>query len=511
MVNATTSLFARWKSHLTNWREWEFNPVVIKELRQGVRSWTVTGMLLLFLVVLFIASLGFLVTQSFDVSPNMGLGGSMFSTFVMILAGASVFFIPLYTGVRVAVERVEHNQDLLYVTSLSPSRIIFGKFLCSAYIAVLFFSACMPFMAFTNLLRGVDLPTVFLILFFLFLVVCAANMIAIFFACLPVSRPFKVLFVIYGIFQAFGIMGSLVGISFEIMRSGVGAMMAGRDFWIGVTTAVGVGLLVMGLFFVLSVALIAPPSANRALPVRIYLTVAWLFGGVLSVWWAVKTGEPQILGAWVLPTFVVMVVALLVVISNNDELSLRVRRTIPQSRFQRFLAFFFYNGAAGGLVWVTTILVATWYVTETMVRHYASRSGYPVPDRHWYGVTMTYALAYGLTALFLQRTFFRSRPAKLTGLLALMLAGGWALVPSIVLFFMNQLSWKSIDGLQLGNIFNVFALRDEVGIGQQQLFAFCWLVVAVIFNAGWFLRQVKYFQPVGRPVTDSPPPSPAAQ
>ena len=26
--------------HGTNWRAWEFNPIVIKELRQGVRSWT---------------------------------------------------------------------------------------------------------------------------------------------------------------------------------------------------------------------------------------------------------------------------------------------------------------------------------------------------------------------------------------------------------------------------------------------------------------------------------------
>ena len=42
------------KTHFANWREWELNPIVIKELRQGVRSWTVTGMLLLFLVVLFI-------------------------------------------------------------------------------------------------------------------------------------------------------------------------------------------------------------------------------------------------------------------------------------------------------------------------------------------------------------------------------------------------------------------------------------------------------------------------
>ena len=91
-----------------------------------------------------------------------------------------------------AAERQDNNPDLLYVTTLSPARIIFGKFLCSAYIVLLFFSACMPFMAFTNLLRGVDLPTVFFILAFLFLVICLANMIAIFLACLPMSRPFRI-------------------------------------------------------------------------------------------------------------------------------------------------------------------------------------------------------------------------------------------------------------------------------------------------------------------------------
>ena len=30
------------------------NPVVVKELRQSVRSWTVIGMLLLFLIVMFL-------------------------------------------------------------------------------------------------------------------------------------------------------------------------------------------------------------------------------------------------------------------------------------------------------------------------------------------------------------------------------------------------------------------------------------------------------------------------
>src|SRR5271154_5963024 len=108
------------KSHFANWREWELNPIVIKELRQAVRNWSVTGMLLLFLTVLFITSLVFLVSQSFDVEANLQLGGAMFTTFMVILVVASVFFIPLYVGVRVAAERQENNPDLFYVSTLTP-------------------------------------------------------------------------------------------------------------------------------------------------------------------------------------------------------------------------------------------------------------------------------------------------------------------------------------------------------------------------------------------------------
>src|ERR1700744_534239 len=73
MTDSISSIFVRFKSHFANWREWELNPIVIKELRQAVRSWAVTGMLLLFLAVLFIAAVGFLVTQSFSVDTNMEL------------------------------------------------------------------------------------------------------------------------------------------------------------------------------------------------------------------------------------------------------------------------------------------------------------------------------------------------------------------------------------------------------------------------------------------------------
>jgi hypothetical protein len=503
---AMTAKLSALKTHFANWREWELNPIVIKELRQAVRSWVVTGMLLLFLTVLFITSLGFLVTQSFDVDVNQQLGGSMFSAFMVILAGASVFFIPLYVGVRVAAERQENNPDLFYVSTLSPTRIILGKFLCGAYMALLFFSACMPFMAFTNLLRGVDLPTVFFILFYLFLVVCAANQIAIFFACAPASRPFKILMGLGGFIASFWIVIPLVLISFNFMRSGIGAMMGERNFWMNTLTAIGVGLALVGVFFVLSVALISPPSANRALPVRIYITVIWLLGGLLSFGWVVHTGEADRIEAWTYSTFALMMFALLVTISNSDHISLRVRRAIPQAGLKRALAFVFFNGAAGGLVWVATILVATIILTAQLMLAFPKSVSAPSEGGHWLATTTAYAFAYALTALFIHRKVLARRPPKLAGLLAVLLVAFWALAPSVALFFLNQLSWKSVEGLQLGNVFNISSLRNDGQRIYHLYFAFGWLLVMLVINATWFLRQVKNFQPLVRASPDNLPP-----
>src|ERR1700690_2694046 len=102
--SSMTTVFLKLKSHFAGWRAWELNPVVVKELRQAARGWTVRGGRLLFLTVVFIASLGFLVSQSFEGDVNGELGSVMCGTFVSLLAGASNLFIPLYTGIRIAAE-----------------------------------------------------------------------------------------------------------------------------------------------------------------------------------------------------------------------------------------------------------------------------------------------------------------------------------------------------------------------------------------------------------------------
>ena len=92
----------------------------------------------------------------------------------------------------------------------------------------------------------------------------------------------------------------------------------------------------------------------------------------------------------------------------------------------------------------------------------------------------------------------------------MLLAAAWALAPNVVFFFLNQLTWNSIERLQLGNMFNYFVLRDDKLQLYHEYFASGWLMLMLALGAKWFWRQVKNFMPLGKltpPVLAEPPPA----
>jgi hypothetical protein len=495
------------KAHFMNWRQWELNAVVVKELRQAVRSWAVTGMLLLFLSILFCTSLVMLVTQSFQVDINQRLGATMFQIFVAILAVSSLLFIPVYVGTRLAAERQESNMDLLYVSTLTPGQIIRGKFLCGVYTTLLFFSACMPFMAFTNLLRGVDLPTIFLILFYLFVFVCAAVQVAIFFACLPITRAFKVLIGLFGAIGGLSMGIPIVSMSWALMRVGIGATMGGRGFWTAVITSGSLLLAAWGLLYLLSVALISPLSANRARPLRIYITVVWIFGGLLSLIWVFQESEGRLILPWGVVTLILVAVTMIVLVSNHDQLSLRVRRDIPSQGGKRRIAFLFYNGAAGGLLWVAIVLGLTFVVTAAVLIWGGRIWGGTLSRNMSRGdadeflvaslATVFYLFAYTLTGLFLHRKFCPKRSPKIAGLFVILIVAAVTFIPNVILFFANRFSLRSLQGLQPGSVFNVLMVRNGEEVAHL-LIAAGWLLFALLLNRAWFFAQFRNFRPLDR-------------
>ena len=283
---------------LSNWRTWEPNPIVVKELRQAVRSWAITGMLMAFLTVLFFVTVGFLLGQSFHVNPSQALGREIFQFFLPVLSLVAFVFIPVYVGGRLTAERQEGNVDMLYITTLSPARIIRGKLLCGIILLVLFFSVCAPFMVFTNLLRGIDLPTVFVLLAIAFLLGILSLQAAIFLSCLPASKGLKLL---VGL-PAGGLMMSFVGImsamASDMMREGIGSRLGTWNFWGPALSITFIGLLLFGFMHLAAIALVSPASANRALPLRTYTTGAWLLTLMVAAGWSVITAALEPMNIW---------------------------------------------------------------------------------------------------------------------------------------------------------------------------------------------------------------------
>lgn len=242
------------KTWLQSWKSREINPVLLKELRQAMRSRalavSVTGMTAMqFLAVSF-----FIVRREFLVRGDKALGMPVFEALITILTVVTLFLLPLYVGARLAVERRESDLDLMFITALPPQKIVSGKLLAGAFVTILLFSVSAPFMTLANLMRGMDLLNVSLILFCLFWAVCVAMQIAMLLASLPF--PFFVRVVI-GLLFAAGLAAATRGLLVffsGLIRSGIDVTR--MSFWFGLFFLLLVTMAVTGMFFLMTVSFV---------------------------------------------------------------------------------------------------------------------------------------------------------------------------------------------------------------------------------------------------------------
>ena len=156
------------------------NPMVVKELRQAVRGRFVPLLLCLLLLILMITMSIFFASSA---DTNSSPGFEMMLSFLAIFMLASVIMIPLFVGIRLGMERSEENLDLLYVTTLPARRIIAGKLLAGIIVSGVLLFAALPFMTLTFLLRGIDIPTILILVFVTFLVSTLCLQFSITIAC----------------------------------------------------------------------------------------------------------------------------------------------------------------------------------------------------------------------------------------------------------------------------------------------------------------------------------------
>lgn len=140
------------------WSE-RLNPIVVKEVRQGLRTrvfWIFFGLMLLACLCISLVAWATASEMGFD-------GGRYFFIAFYVCLSVVQFFIIPYTAYRsMAREREDETWVLLTLTGLGPRRILRGKLSSFIVQGMLYGSAAGPFLLFCYYLNGIDLPTILL-------------------------------------------------------------------------------------------------------------------------------------------------------------------------------------------------------------------------------------------------------------------------------------------------------------------------------------------------------------
>lgn len=130
------------------------SPVLVKEVRQALksRSFLITFMLLLLAAVLW-SLLGMSLAGA---GEFRSAGGMMLLGYLWILGFPLVIVVPLSAFRSMCREFEEDTLHLVSITTMSPRQLVVGKLLSALAQMAIYLSALGPCMAFTWLLRGVD-------------------------------------------------------------------------------------------------------------------------------------------------------------------------------------------------------------------------------------------------------------------------------------------------------------------------------------------------------------------
>jgi hypothetical protein len=491
-----------WASSADDW----LNPVAVREFRQAVQSRWVIAILVLFLLI-NLSVVGCYVVLSPDADTSTTGGCTIFIGLLSVLAITCIGFVPLYSGIRLSLERSDANVDLLFISTLTPGQIVRGKYLAAMALTLLIFSACMPFLTITYLLRGIDLPTIFFILAYTFGLCAAANALGILAGACSGSWLLRGLVDVGVLFCLFYMTAGAIAFA-NLITMGVASFGRNLD---GYGIAFLLEIVGIGLCYVFAVALLSPKPSNRMLVPRLYITGCWaILGGVLAFWSYAQSSFGPII-AWAFVSGITFTILTVTSLGERDAWTIRVRRTIPRNRLLQAIAFLFYTGSAGGIIWATLMFALTMSVVS-FISPIAGKGGYFggaafLHECDDLPTIFLYVLCYSLTVAFFRSILLRNLSTQTLPVFAAFLGVVLALGPYLAAFFgSRQWEQQMLPWYLLGSPL-VLSTNNTVAKNAAGPFVVGWLVLCIFISAPWAFAQWRRFMPHRATVSVIPPQS----
>lgn len=350
------------------------NPILIKETRQALKSRQFIATFMLMLVAAWLISVFGMAFAGPGVE-HRPIGPRFFYAYFVVLAVAVFIAVPFGAFRSLLSERDLQTYEVLSITTLRPRQVVWGKLLSSLVQVFIYYSAITPFIAFANLLKGIDVPSIAFTLIAALLWSLVLSMIALTLSTFASQRYWQVLLtlaVLGGLLFAFFMSLWPVGYGIEM-----GFGFDDPEFWWGIGIAVAYGLGYCWLLLKVSIAQLTFDADNRSTGIRIAAAaIFWMsvllvlamgaFGGV----WGLPTLTPSDMNGFL--RFVTTLAVIhwgvigLFAVTEPDVLSRRVRRNIERyGALRRFAAPFLPGGSRGylyvGLHLAMLFCVSLWW------------------------------------------------------------------------------------------------------------------------------------------------------
>lgn len=397
------------------------NPLVIKEVRQGLRTRVFWVVFALLLVACFVISMVAYGTVGSTALTERG-GQWFFFAYFVPLAFAYFFVLPYNAFRSLLKERDDETWVLLTLTGLGPRRILRGKLGSVAVQAALYGSAVLPFLVLSYDLNGIDLLAILA-------VIALAWAFHVFLTAASVSLgTFGEAKLVRGLIS-FAVLGLLVAAlagglqaAYAVVDGGL-SLLAGKDFWIATGICTWLMLSTGLLLFEVGAARLSLPTENYSVGPRLAL-VFQVAGtaAMIAVGWALNKRDAE--GAAILSGLLGLYVTFAGLFLSTD-----LDGQAPRLRRQKGTGRIFTPGALRGYRFYVGLMFGLFFATVALI-HFSSASSHKQVSIPALWGAPAYALLYVSAPVLVANVIPRVNPVVGARVLAvLFLLAGVGLPP----------------------------------------------------------------------------------
>ncbi|WP_417747728.1 ABC transporter permease [Rosistilla oblonga] len=358
------------------------NPILVKEARQALKSrqfiWTFAVLLLGAWVWSFAGTL--LMMPGIYYVPG---GRAMLMGYYWVLAVPMMLVAPMAANRSLVAEREDGTFEVLSITTLSSYQIILGKLASSVLQLVIYFTALVPCVAFTYILRGIDLPSIGLLIASTFLTSVFMVVVGLFLASIASTRSLQSLMML-GMLLLVLIAEYVHGVfAMSLMTAGI--RNDDTELLVLLLAIFSLYLVVAIFLIVASASCLSPISENRATRLRIMMLVLqavvmfWIIYLLMYSQQLANKYSGSLFSDFLPRRGTVVMIAFLsaiywtfmggLMLGESETLSARVRRDLPKTFLGRVLLTWLNPGPGTGMVFAISSfagVIATIYTLDTI-------------------------------------------------------------------------------------------------------------------------------------------------